>query len=219
MQILKKLIIYLAGLLFAVYAAYNVFIIVRDSGRGLPLEGIIISAVVALMFVILSAFAWLSEVKIRLSTNTLGLSEVKNIRFLIIRDYAFIFALVVIFGLKLRMAGQVIAYFNIHYLQTGFYVASYVMTQIALLILIIYYAFILNRAPFFPRAAVIFPLVALILFLLSLMVEILLFLVFRVNLEANPLRTMIMRPVFYLAFICLSGYFLFPPPLMQETEN
>ena len=55
-------IIKLTGILFAIYSAYNIFLIVRD-GSAMPPVGIFISALVSLLFALLAAFAWTSEVK------------------------------------------------------------------------------------------------------------------------------------------------------------
>jgi hypothetical protein len=93
------------------------------------------------------------------------------------------------------------------------YAASYIMTQLALVVLLFYYAFIVRRLPFFPRASVILPLISLILFVCSFILELILFVFFGLYTEASPLRTAVSLPFFYLGFISLSAYFLFRPKL------
>ena len=78
------------------------------------------------------------------------------------------------------------------------------------------YTFFLRRLPLFPRAVVFLPLIALILFALSLIIEIILFFAYRMLLEDSVLRTVVIRPVFYLGFIGLSAHFLFPPEIVDE---
>lgn len=103
-------------------------------------------------------------------------------------------------------------------LHTVLYGASYFLTQAALLILLIYYAFIRNKISFFPVASVLLPVIAMLMFLYSFVLEILLFFMFKVSLEASPLRTVLIRPVFYLGFIGLSAGFLFPR-LRKSSED
>ena len=180
-----------------------VFIAVRDGKRGLSSQGILISIVVALMFAVLAGFVWTAGVKM------------KDMRFQIARRTAFIIALLAVFALKLRMAGEVIAYLDFSKIYTVLYGGAYFMTQAALLLLIIYYVFILKNLPFYPRASVSLPTIAIILFLCSLILEAILFFVYGIGPEANTLRTLVMRPVFYLGFICLSLYFLFTPQFSE----
>ena len=59
----RWLIAILTGCFFAAYSAYQVFVIFRDAPRGLSAEGIVISAVVALMFAILAIYMWTAGVK------------------------------------------------------------------------------------------------------------------------------------------------------------
>lgn len=200
---LRRLNIKLTGLLFAAYSAYNIFIVARDSGRGLSSEGKLISVVVALMFAVFAFFVWTA------GWNT------RDIRFLMIRRTAFIIALLAVFALKLRMAGKVVAYLDFSRLHTVLYVGAYAMTQAALLMLFVYYVFILKSLPFYPMASVLLPVFAMILFLCSLILETVLFFVYGIGLEASMLRTAVMRPVFYLGFVGLSAYFLFPPHLTK----
>lgn len=127
-----------------------------------------------------------------------------------IRRPLFIFALLVIFLLKLRMIGQVIEYWDLSKVHTILYGVAYFMTLIALLCLFIYYAFIINTFPLYPRTSVVVPLLAMLLFAGSLAVDAVLFFVYHISLEANTLRTLVMRPVFYLGFIGLSIYILLP---------
>ena len=195
---LRKLNVILTALLFAVYSVYNIFIIYRG-GASLPSQANLISAVVALMYFVFTAFAVTAGVKS------------KDIRFLIGRRVAFIVALLTVFALKLRMAGQVIAYLDFSKLYTVLNGCAYLVTQIGLLLLLIYYIFILKKLPFYPRAGVALPTAAAVLFLCGLALEAVLYFVYGIGLETSPLRTIVMRPVFYLGLIGLSLYFLFPP--------
>lgn len=98
---LKKLITVLTGLMFAVYAAYNVFVIIR--GRSyLPAIGLVILAAVAVLFAILSAYLFTSLI----------VSD--DIRFLMLRSTMFIVSLFFIFVLKLRMVVKVIDFLTFH---------------------------------------------------------------------------------------------------------
>lgn len=195
----RWLLVILTGCLFAAYSAYNVFIIIRDYPRGLSPEGIVISALVALMFAILAVYMW-----------TAGIKGKKHILFMIVRRTSFIIALLVIVTLKLRLVVRTINFIEYTKFYTMLYGASYFMMLAALMILFVYYVFILNRLPFFPRAGVILPRTAIILFLLSLIAEAILFFVYGIGSEANALRSMVMQPVFYLGFIGLSLHFLYP---------
>ena len=109
------------------------------------------------------------------------------------------------------MINQVIAYLDFSKVKTIVYCGAYFMTLAALLVLFFYYAIVVRNLPLFPKASVILPLFALLLFLGSFVLEIVLFYKYGVGLEANPLRTMVIRPVFYMGFISLSVYFLLPP--------
>lgn len=205
MQKLKKVIVTLTALLFASYSAYNIFIAVRDGKRGLSPQAILISVVVALLYAVFTGFM------ITVGNNT------KDIRFLIGRRVAFIIALLAVFALKLRMVGQVLAYLDFNKLYTVLYGCAYLTTQIGLLLLLAYYIFILKRLPLYPRASVALPLIAAILFLCSLVIEAVLFFAYGIGLEANALRTIVMRPVFYFGLIGLSLYFLFPTPTTNPS--
>ena len=193
----RWLIIKLTGILFAIYSAYYIFLIIKD-GKTFPREGIVISTIVALSFALLTVFAWTTEVK--------------SLRFLRIRKTMLIITLLAIFALKLRMAGKVALYLDFSNLMTVLYFSSYFMTLAGMLVLFIYYTFILRNILLYPSAAVRFPLSAVILFAISFISEIIIFFVYGIGLEASPLRTMVMRPVFFLSLIGLSAYFLFPSP-------
>ena len=200
---LKKLITVLTGLMFAVYAAYNVFVIIR--GRSyLPAIGLVILAAVAVLFAILSAYLFTSLI----------VSD--DIRFLMLRSTMYIVSLFFIFVLKLRMVVKVIDFFDVSHPETILYGCAYFFTLAAMVILFLYYTFFLRRLPLFPRAVVFLPLIALILFALSLIIEIILFFAYRMLLEDSVLRTVVIRPVFYLGFIGLSAHFLFPPEIVDE---
>lgn len=195
----RWLIAILTGAFFAAYSAYQVFVILRDAPRGLSSEGIVITAVVALMFAILAVYMW-----------TTGVKGKKHILFMIVRRTSFIIALLVIIVLKLRLVIRVIDYIDVSKLYTILYGAAYFMMLLGLMILFVYYTFILNRLPFFPRAGVILPRTAIALFLLSLIAEAILFFGYGMGLEANTIRSIVMQPVFYLGFIGLSLHFLYP---------
>lgn len=203
----RWLIAILTGAFFAAYSAYQVFVICRDY-RGMPPEGIVITAVVALMFAILAVYMW-----------TTGVKGKKHILFMIVRRTSFIIALLVIIVLKLRLVIRVINYIDGTKPYTILYSAAYFMMLLGLMILFIYYAFILNRLPFFPRAGVILPRTAIALFLLSLIAEAILFFGYGMGLEANTIRSMVMQPVFYLGFIGLSLHFLYPVLISRKTKK
>lgn len=203
----RWLLVELTGFLFAAYSAYNVFIIFRDI-RSLPTEGIVISAVVALLFVLLAVYVW-----------TAGIKGKKHILFMIIRRTSFIIAFLTIIALKLRLVVRVIDYIDYTKLYTMLYGVSYFMTLAALVILFVYYVFILNRLPFHPRAGVLLPRSAIILLLLSLIAEAILFFAYGIGLEANVLRTVVMRPVFYLGFVGLALHFLYPVQIKKKQKK
>lgn len=207
---LRRMNILVTGLMFAAYSAYNIFIIIRGGGS-LSSEGILISAVVALLFAVFTAYVWTAGVK------------PKNARFRMIRRTAFIIALIGVFALKLRMFDRVLGYIDFSGLQTVFYYgepfefsmlitvifgASYFIMLAAMLILIVYFIVIRKRPLMFPKASVVMPVTAMALFIVSLILDMILFLAYGVNLEANPRRTAVMRPVFYLGFIGMCAYCL-----------
>ena len=194
-------IIKLTGILFAIYSVYNIFLFVRD-GSAMPPVGIFISALVSLLFALLAAFAWTSEVK--------------NVRFMMIRKTVMIIVLLTIFALKLRLVNRVMALLDFSKTQNVLYVAAYFLTLAGLLMLFVYYAFILRNLPLYPKASVFLPIAVIIGFVGCVVCEALLFFGFGFGLEASPLRTLVIRPVFYLGFIGLCVYFLFPPPLMED---
>ena len=198
--LLKRLVAALTGFLFAGYAAYYVFIIFRDGKSLTPIE-IMICAAVAMLFGVFAVFAWTAGVK--------G----KDIRYFIlrvIRRRVFIVALLTVFLLKLRMAGRTVDYLASAPPYALLYGFAYFMTLAAMLILFVYYVFFRKYRPAFPKISVILPLIAMALFLGALALEMILFLKYHVCMEASPLRTAVMRPVFYLGFVGLCAYFLFP---------
>ena len=203
-QTSKRLITILTGFLFAAYSAYYIFIIIKN-GSSLTSEYYFISVVVALMFALLAAFVW-----------TCG---VKDIRFLVVRRITLIITLAVIIFLKLRLANRVIDYIDVSQPHTVLYAASYFMMVAGLLILFVYYVFIRKRTPFFPRASVLLPVAAIVLFLLSLAAEAILFFGYGIGLEPSVLRTVVIRPVFYLGFVGMSAYFLYPPRVFAPVER
>ena len=148
---LKWLIIKLAGVLFAAYSAYNVFIMIRDGKRGLPAEAIVISAFVALLFGVLAVFAWTSGAK--------------NIRFIMVRKAMFIISVLAVIALKLRMAASYISYIDLSQPQTVLYGSTYFLTLAAMLILVAYYAFILKDLMMYPVLSILLPAIAGALFL------------------------------------------------------
>lgn len=199
----RRLLMMLIGLLFAVYSAYNVFIIFRDLDS-ISSEGIVISAIVALLFALIAVYAC-----------TAG---VKNIRFRVIRIRGINIVLLAVFALKLRLIDKVIAYMEIPEMYAVLYGVSYFMTLTALLILFIYYVFILRRPLLFPRVSVILPVSAALLFLGSFILDMILLCVFHLSVEGSFLRTIVIRPIFYLGFIGLSVYYLVPS-LSSRKKN
>lgn len=197
----KWFIIKLTGILFAVFSAYNGYIFF--TGRGLlTREAMLISALVALLFALLALFSWTSEFN-------------KSVRFIFIRKTGFIIVLFTVFALKMRLALRVIGYIDFSRMNTVLYGCSYFMTQIALLLLLIYYAFVVKDLPKHRKSAILLPMSAMLLFLLSLAADMVLFFGLGINLESSPMRTMIFRPVFYLSFTGLSAYFMFTPKIEE----
>ena len=199
---LRGSIIILTGVLFAAYAAYYAFVIIRDFQRSLQPEKIAIYALLVLLFGLLAGFAWTSEVK--------------NFRFLEIRKRVMIIVLLAIIAMKLRLIGNVIANLALLSPQTILYGGSYFSTLAALLLIFVFYTFILRRLDFHPRTSVTLPAAAMIFFIAGLAFEAILFFGFGIGLEANSLRTMVSRSIFYLSFIGLSAYFLLPPPIPKQ---
>lgn len=192
----RRVLMKLTSWFFAAYAAYNIFVLVKDS-KTLPPEGKYICITVAVMFAVLTIFA--------------RTSDERDIRFLLIRKTAFVIVMLVIFALKMRMVFKVNEYLGHSKPYTWMYGAAYWMTQAGLLILIVYYAFLLKRISFYPKLCVIVPLIAAILFTASLVLEMIIFYGYGVVLEGSKLRTAVVIPVFYLGFIGMSVYFMFPP--------
>ena len=192
----RRIVLILTGLLFAAYAAYNVFVLLRDYDS-LPSEGLLISAAVAVLFAVLAVFAWTAEVE--------------NLLLQVIRRWAFVIAMLAVIALKLRIMGRVLSYLDLSKTHTILYGCSYIATLLALAVLFVYYAFIRTDLMFYNKAAVLLPLSAIVLLLGSLVLEAILFFGFRVMVEANVLRTLVIRPVFYLGFIGMAVFFLFPP--------
>lgn len=190
----------LTALLFAAYAAYNIFLLFRDREE-LSLAGTVITAFVALLFGLLAVFAWTTEVK--------------NLLFVMIRRTVFILALIAIFALKLNLVARVVRALDLSAMHTVLYAGAYFLTLAALLILLVYYVFVIKNLPLHPKLAVILPLAAALCFLASLVMEAVLLFGYGIGLEATRLRTLVIRPVFYLGFIGLSVFFLFP---IREEE-
>ena len=191
----RRLTTMLTGRLFAAYAAYNVFVIIRD-GSSLSAEAIFISAFVALLFGTLTGFVWSSDVIRPLSV--------------MIRRTSFILVLIAVFALKLRMAGRVIDYVDSTKTYTVLYGGSYVLTMAGLVSLFIYFLFVSESIPLYPRASILLPISAILFFAGSFALEIMLFFGYNIGLEPSALRTIVIRPIFYLGFIGLSAFFLFP---------
>ena len=205
-QRLRLFIVRLTALLFAEYSLFYIFVIFRDFNRA-ELQELLVEAFVSLLFALLSAFAWTSEV-----------SDLKFIR---VRRIVFIVALLAAVLLKLRLTGRVIAFLDFtgeNRLLFALYGAAFFMSLAAMIIIFIYYTFIRRNMPLYPKVSKILPLTAMILFLLSFAAEGALFFVYRIGLEANTLRTVVSRPLFYLGFIGLSAYFLYPPRI-EETAG
>ena len=188
----------LTGVMFAAYAAYSVFILIRDA-RHLSSTARVISAAVAIVFAVFALFAWTCNLK------------PETIHILIVRRIAFVAGLVIVFLLKLRMITKVSAYLDFSQFHTVLYACAYLLTQVAIALLLIYYAFILPKLAVYPKAAVQLPMIALILFVLSMILEALLLFIYGIGTETSYLRSAVSRPLFFLGFIGLSAYFLLPP--------
>lgn len=203
---LRLFIVRLTGFLFAAYSLYYAFIIVRDI-RWVPPTNTVISALVSLLFASLVLFAWTSEVN--------------NLKFIRARRVIFIITLSSVLLLKLRLAGGIITlldFSNKYAFLYALYGTAYFATLTGMLILLIYYTFIRKNMPLYPKVSRILPLTAMVLFVLGLTAESVLFFGYRFGLEGNILRTVVSRPVFYLSFIGLSAYFLYPPRI-EETAG
>ena len=200
----REAVLMISGFFFAGYSAYNVFLIFRDMDN-MSTGNIFITAAVAFLFGVLALFTWSFGLSLMLLRD--------------IRKGAFIIAMALLFAMKLRMAGTVVDYLDFTQLHTILYAAAYWLTQVGLLLLIVHYIFIRKDRIFFPRASKILPAVAAAMFLCSLALEAVLFFVYGIGLEASPRRTMVIRPVFYLGFICLSLYYLIPPQKPKDTVN
>ena len=201
----QRVIICLTGVLFAAYAAYYVFVFFRDSSS-LNIREKFISVLVAVMFSLLAFYALSHAVKRK-----------KGPLFLIVRKAFFIIALLALLWLKLRMLPMIAAYWEPAKPYTVMYDIAYFLTVGGLLLLLFYYVIIRKRALFLPRTAVILPAAAAFCFLCSFLLDAILFFAFHVLFEANLLRTVV-RPVFYLSFIGLSAYFMYPPTPMETPR-
>ena len=190
------MLIKLTGLLFAAYSAFYVFVVIRDTKIYNTYEKVI-CALVVLLFAVLAGFAFTSEAK--------------NMKFLTIRRVVMLVDLVTVFVIKLFVAGRVFATLDITKLETIFYVGAYLFTQLALLIILLYYALIRKSLPVFPKASVILLITSAAFLLISLVFEALLFFIYNVGLEGNAIRTLVSRPILYFGFIGLSLSFLYPP--------
>ena len=190
------MLIKLTGLLFAAYSAFYVFVVIRDTKIYNTYEKVI-CALVVLLFAVLAGFAFTSEAK--------------NMKFLTIRRVVMLVDLVTAFVIKLFVAGRVFATLDITKLETIFYVGAYLFTQLALLIILLYYALIRKSLPVFPKASVILLITSAAFLLISLVFEALLFFIYNVGLEGNAIRTLVSRPILYFGFIGLSLSFLYPP--------
>lgn len=135
----------------------------------------VICALVVLLFAVLAGFAFTSEAK--------------NMKFLTIRRGVMLVDLVTVFVIKLFVAGRVFATLDITKLETIFYVGAYLLTQLALLIILLYYALIRKSLPVFPKASVILLITSAAFLLISLVFEALLFFIYNVGLEGNAIRT------------------------------
>lgn len=205
-QRLRLFIARLTAIMFAAYSAFYIFVLIRDLKQA-SLQELLIEALVSLLFALLSAFAWSSEVS--------------NLKFIRVRRIVFIIALLAVVLLKLRLTGSVIAFLDFtgeYAFLFALYGAAFFMSQMALIILLVYYTFIRRNMPLYPKLSVILPISAMILFILSFAAEILLFAIYRFGVEDSMIRTLFSRPVFYLGFIGLSAYFLYPPRV-EETAG
>ena len=128
------------------------------------------------------------------------------------RRYSFILALLTVFLLKLRMSGVMIEFLNPEYDFTVIYGVSYLLTLLGILDLTIYYIIIRKRNPFKRWVTVVFMVIAMVFFVAGLVLEGILLFKYNIGMEPNKLCTLITRPIFYLSFVGLCVYFLFPPP-------
>ena len=197
----KWFVIKLSGICFAAYAVYYLRMIITYGGE-METKGIVVTALVAWLFGILSVFAWSSEAR--------------NSQMAAIRRMVLIVALAGIFALRTCMIGQVIGFLDPDKPYTLLYGASYVLMQAALVILFIFYFFILQHLMFYPRASVVLPVIAAIAFFGGLVMEAVLFFAFRMLIEPSFWGSILFRPAFYLGFIGLSVYFLFPMEFSPE---
>lgn len=200
----RWVIVKLTGLLFTGYSAYNIFIIVRDYREMSPIA-IIISSVVAIMFAVLAGFAFTSEVR--------------DVIFRLIRKAVFVIDIIAIFALKARVSPQVVEYTDFSLPHTVMNCFAFFLTLIGMLVLFVYYAFFHGYRPLYPVLCVILPSLAIVLFAASLACEAVLFFGYGIILEDNLIRTVVIRPVFYMAFIGLSLYFLIPRRKSKRTVN
>ena len=184
------------GLIFRGVFRVLCVVVIRDTKIYNTYEKVI-CALVVLLFAVLAGFAFTSEAK--------------NMKFLTIRRVVMLVDLVTVFVIKLFVAGRVFATLDITKLETIFYVESYLLTQLALLIILLYYALIRKSLPVFPKTSVILLITSAAFLLISLVFEALLFFIYNVGLEGNAIRTLVSRPIFYFGFIGLSLSFLYPP--------
>lgn len=194
----RGLIIFLTGIMFAVYAVYNLYIMGKDSDT-IGTGGMIITGLVTIIYAVFAFFAFSAGV------------IVNDIRFYVVRRIAFIIALVAAFGIKLRLIADIVSMITFSQKYTVLYGGSFLMTQVAMLFLIVYYVFVAKRMDKNVKPPVTLQIIALVFFILSYICEMVLFFVYGIGLEGDSLRTMIFRPVFYLGFIGLSVYFMLPP--------
>lgn len=194
----RGVIIFLTGILFAVYSIFNIYIIINDSDE-IGTGGTLITAAVAFIYAIFAFFAFSAG------------ATVNDIRFYIGRRIIFILALLAAFGIKLRLIRSIITAITFSDMSTVLYGASFILTQFGMLFLIIYYVFIARTMEKNATPPVALQMLALVFFALGLICEMILLFAYGIGLEGTPLRTMIFRPVFYLGFIGLAVYFMLPP--------
>ena len=105
-----------------------------------------------------------------------------------------------------------IEFLNPEYDFTVIYGVSYLLTLLGILDLTIYYIIIRKRNPFKRWVTVVFMVIAMVFFVAGLVLEGILLFKYNIGMEPNKLCTLITRPIFYMSFVGLCVYFLFPPP-------
>jgi len=202
---LRWFFIKLAGVFFAVYSVYCVFIIFNGISKDLTTEGVVTNVLYAVFYAVFSFFAFTSEVK--------------DIRFLTVRRIIFIAALLAELLLRLRSFRFVIYIINFSNPLTVLLGATYIMPIVGMLIILANFAFLSKNLLQHPKSSVLLPLSAMLLFLCSVVLEMIQLFKYSSGSNGITLRSIIITPVFYLGWICLSVYFMYPPKSIEDPVN